>query len=56
MTPHKTLLRIDASAQLDERSHTRKLTKQFIDSWQALRPQDRVIRRDVARQPMRRDR
>ena len=52
MTTHKTILRIDASAQLDERSHTRKLTRQFVESWVALRPQDRVIRRDVARQPI----
>ncbi len=52
MTTHKTILRIDASAQLDERSHTRKLTRLFTESWTALRPLDRMIRRDVAREPI----
>lgn len=52
MTTAKTLLQIDASAQLDERSHTRRLTRSFIERWTRRRPRDRVIRRDVGRSPI----
>ena len=52
MTAPKTLLHIDASAQLEERSHTRKLTKSFVERWTVLRPHDHVIRRDVGRHPI----
>ena len=52
MTTARTLLHIDASAQLEERSHTRKLTKSFVDRWTSRCPQDRVIRRDVGRSPI----
>lgn len=52
MTTRQTLLHIDASAQLEERSHSRKLTQSFIDRWTRLRPHDRVIRRDVGRSPI----
>lgn len=52
-----TLLHIDASARpglsgIDEHgSHTRRLTRRFVDQWQAARPQDTVIYRDVGSQP-----
>lgn len=52
MTTAQTLLHIDASAQIEERSHTRKLTNAFIDRWTSLRAQDRIIRRDVGRSPI----
>lgn len=52
MTTAQTLLHIDASAQIEERSHTRKLTNAFIDRWTSIRPQDRIIRRDVGRSPI----
>jgi FMN-dependent NADH-azoreductase len=41
-----TLLVIDSSARR-ERSHTRRLTQRFVESWRALRPRDEVIRRDL---------
>jgi FMN-dependent NADH-azoreductase len=46
----RTLLRIDASARA-ERSITRKLTRRFVDRWIARRPSDRVLVRDVGREP-----
>jgi FMN-dependent NADH-azoreductase len=52
MTMSQTLLHIDASAQIEERSHTRKLTNAFIDRWTGIRPQDQIIRRDVGRSPI----
>ena len=52
MTTAQTLLHIDASAQTEERSHTRKLTNFFVERWTRVRPQDRVIRRDVGRSPI----
>ena len=52
MTTAQTLLHIDASAQTEERSHTRKLTTSFVERWMRVRPQDRVIRRDVGRSPI----
>ena len=52
MTTSRTLLQIDASAQLHERSHTRQLTRSFVERWKSLRPEDRVIPRDVGRSPI----
>lgn len=52
MTTAQTLLHIDASAQIEERSYTRRLTNAFIDRWTSLRAQDRIIRRDVGRSPI----
>ena len=52
MTDAQTLLHIDASAQHEERSHTRKLSSAFVNRWLSGRPQDRVIRRDVGRAPI----
>jgi FMN-dependent NADH-azoreductase len=43
-----TLLHIDASAQTLARSLSRQLSAQFIDDWKRRRPEDGVIRRDVA--------
>jgi FMN-dependent NADH-azoreductase len=51
------ILQIDASARpgisgVDPRgSHTRRLTRRFIERWQAARPQDSVSYRDVGQQP-----
>ncbi|MGR6467939.1 FMN-dependent NADH-azoreductase [Rhizobium sp. PAMB 3182] len=42
-----TLLRIDASAQLENRSLTRRLTTLFTDEFMKGDPQSRVITRDV---------
>jgi FMN-dependent NADH-azoreductase len=47
-----TLLRIDASAQLEGRSLTRKLTAHFTDSFRKANPQAQVISRDVAKDPL----
>ncbi|WP_119166316.1 FMN-dependent NADH-azoreductase [Algihabitans albus] len=52
MTTSRTLLHIDASAQLHERSHTRRLTRSFVEQWTRFRSQDKVIRRDVGRSPI----
>jgi FMN-dependent NADH-azoreductase len=46
----RTLLRIDASARV-ARSITRGLTRRFVDRWVARRPGDRVLVRDVGREP-----
>ena len=48
-----TLLRIDASAQLDERSLTRHLTGLFIRTFLAEAPETQVITRDVGLNPIR---
>jgi FMN-dependent NADH-azoreductase len=51
------ILQIDASARpgvsgIDPRgSHTRRLTRRFIERWQEARPQDSVTYRDVGQQP-----
>lgn len=47
-----TLLRIDASAQLEGRSLTRKLTGLFIETFLAAVPGTRVITRDLGREPV----
>lgn len=46
----KTMLQIDSSARL-ERSHSRRLTKLFVDEWRELRPHDPVIYRDIGTKP-----
>lgn len=52
-----TLLHIDSSArpgrsgEQPHGSHSRRLTARFMQRWQALRPADNVIRRDVAAAP-----
>ncbi len=45
-----TLLHIDASAR-KSRSISRRLSQLFVDTWRSLRPQHRVIRRDLADDP-----
>ena len=51
------LLQIDASArpgrsgEQPHGSHTRRLSARFVKRWQALRPQDAVVYRDVAARP-----
>ena len=51
------LLQIDASARpglsgIDPHgSHTRRLTRRFVDCWRALRPDGRIDYRDVGREP-----
>ena len=52
MTTTQTLLHLDSSAQLGDRSLTRRLSRSFIDHWRRLRPGDRTIRRDVGRAPI----
>lgn len=47
-----TLLRIDASAQLEERSLTRRLTGIFTSTFLANAPETRVINRDVGLNPI----
>lgn len=55
--PALHLLHIDASARLGvsgidpHGSHTRRLTRHFVDRWRAVRPADRVIYRDLSREP-----
>jgi FMN-dependent NADH-azoreductase len=52
-----TLLHIDASARAGRSdrqphgSHTRRLGARFVERWQAARPHDRVVYRDVGRDP-----
>jgi FMN-dependent NADH-azoreductase len=47
----KTLLRIDASAQLTG-SHSRLLADYYQDLWEAAHPGGRVVRRDLAADPL----
>lgn len=47
-----TLLRIDASAQLEDRSLTRKLTRLFTTEFRAANPSAKVITRDVGHDPV----
>ena len=45
------LLHIDASPR-GERSHSRKITREFVETWQQFHPEDRVIYRDIGRNPI----
>ena len=45
-----TILHLDASART-ARSLSRRLSQRFVDAWRARRPNDRVIRRDLAADP-----
>lgn len=45
-----TILRIDASART-ARSLSRALADRFTETWRELRPGDRVVRRDLGREP-----
>ncbi len=45
-----TLLQIDSSAR-NPRSHTRRLTRSFVQEWFARVPETRVIRRDLGSNP-----
>ncbi len=47
-----TLLRVDASAQLEDRSLTRKLTGIFVREFLQVAPDTKVIVRDVGREPI----
>ncbi|QCI63961.1 FMN-dependent NADH-azoreductase [Phreatobacter stygius] len=55
--PALHLLHIDASARPGvsgihpHGSHTRRLTRHLVDRWRAVRPADRVIHRDLSREP-----
>ncbi|WP_343517799.1 NAD(P)H-dependent oxidoreductase [Sphingomonas sp.] len=55
--PTDHVLHIDASARpglsgVDPHgSHTRRLTRRFVDRWRAIRPQDVVTYRDLGRKP-----
>jgi FMN-dependent NADH-azoreductase len=44
------LLHLDACARL-ERSHTRRLTRQFVHRWRERWPDGEVIHRDIGRHP-----
>jgi FMN-dependent NADH-azoreductase len=46
----RTLLHIDASPRGD-RSHSRKLGRDFVSHWQASRPAGRVVARDIGHEP-----
>ena len=45
-----TLLQIDSSAR-NPRSHTRRMTRSFVEEWRARAPETRVIRRDLGSNP-----
>lgn len=47
--PH--LLHIDSSPR-GERSHSRRLTKEFVEKWQQTHPGDRVTYRDIGHYPV----
>lgn len=46
-----TLLHIDASPR-GERSHSRRLTQEFVEKWQHVHPNDTLTYRDIGRQPV----
>lgn len=45
-----TILHLDASAR-SERSLSRRLSRRFVEAWSGYRPEDRIIRRDLAVSP-----
>lgn len=45
------LLHIDSSPRGD-RSHSRRMTREFVEAWQQTHPHDTVTYRDVGRQPV----
>ncbi len=45
------LLHIDSSPR-GERSHSRRMTREFVEAWQQAHPTDTVTSRDVGRQPV----
>lgn len=45
------LLHIDSSPR-GERSHSRRLTQEFVEKWQHVHPNDTVTYRDIGRQPV----
>ena len=46
-----TLLSVNASAQTEERSITRRLTRNFVESFASVRPGAKIVERDVGRSP-----
>lgn len=45
------LLHIDSSPH-GERSHSRRLTREFVEAWKQAHPADVVIYRDIGRSPV----
>ncbi|MBD1915971.1 MULTISPECIES: FMN-dependent NADH-azoreductase [Cyanophyceae] len=45
------LLHIDSSPR-GERSHSRRMTREFVEAWQQTHPSDTVTYRDIGRQPV----
>ena len=45
------ILHLDASPR-GECSHSRKMTREFVETWKQFHPQDRVIYRDIGRNPI----
>ena len=45
------LLHIDSSPR-GEKSHSRRLTQEFVEKWQHMHPSDTVTYRDIGRQPV----
>jgi FMN-dependent NADH-azoreductase len=45
------LLHLDASPR-GERSHSRRMTKEFIEQWKQTHPNDTVVYRDIGRNPI----
>lgn len=46
-----TVLHLDASPR-GERSHSRRMTREFVEAWKANHPNDTVIYRDIGRNPI----
>ncbi|MEP2725020.1 NAD(P)H-dependent oxidoreductase [Roseibium sp.] len=46
-----TLLTVNASAQTEERSITRRLTREFVESFVSARPGAKIVERDVGHSP-----
>lgn len=45
------LLHLDASPR-GERSHSRRMTKEFVEKWQKFHPKDTITYRDIGRNPL----
>lgn len=48
--PSRTLLVLDASPRID-RSHSRRLSQEYVSSWRAAHPAGQVVTRDLALEP-----
>ena len=45
------VLHLDASPR-GERSHSRRMTREFVEAWKQVHPHDTIVYRDIGRNPI----